>query len=188
MEIVGAIVVGRFLDRERDAASTRRTRAIVCVGSFVIINCTGNIFSAAQEYAAKQNGGTPIAHDIADLSVVPPSLAFACWGFADAQIQVFCYWLLGGFYTLGSDHSRAVGFYKMVQSLGSKFGLSSFNESYPALDQHLIVTVLYLFFTASIGFYFIPTSRLSEVSQLACSSVIFVVGTALSFSQLPSRP
>ena len=187
MEIVGAIVVGRFLDRERGAASTRRTRAIVCLGSFVVINCAGNIFAAAQEYAAKRNGGTPIAHDIAGLSVVSPSLAFACWGFADAQIQVFCYWLMGGFYTLGSDHSRAVGFYKMVQSLGSKFGLFSFQRFF-CYWLALIATVLYLSCVASIGFYFIPTSRLSEISQLACSSLFFVLGTALSISQLPSRP
>jgi hypothetical protein len=183
MEIVGAIVVGRFLDRERDAASTRRTRAIICLGSFVVINCTGNVFAAAQEYAAKRNGGAPIAHDIATLSVVSPSLAFACWGFADAQIQVFCYWLMGGFYTLGSDHSRAVSFFKCVQSLGSKCGFSSFNESCYWLA--LIRDMRHLFVKASIGFYFIPTSRLSEISQLACSSLIFVLGTALSFSQLP---
>lgn len=144
MEIVGAIVVGRFLDRERGAASTRRTRAIVCLGSFVVINCAGNIFAAAQEYAAKRNGGTPIAHDIAGLSVVSPSLAFACWGFADAQIQVFCYWLMGGFYTLGSDHSRAVGFYKMVQSLGSKFGLSPFNDFYVIGSRSSRLCFLYL--------------------------------------------
>jgi hypothetical protein len=144
MEIVGAIVVGRFLDRERGAASTRRTRAIVCLGSFVVINCAGNIFAAAQEYAAKRNGGTPIAHDIAGLSVVSPSLAFACWGFADAQIQVFCYWLMGGFYTLGSDHSRAVGFYKMIQSLGSKFGLSPFNDFYVIGSRSSRLCFLYL--------------------------------------------
>ncbi|KAL3811154.1 hypothetical protein ACHAXA_001369 [Cyclostephanos tholiformis] len=157
MEIVGAVIVGRFLDKGRYVASTRRTRAIMCLGSFVVINCAGNIFAAAQEYAAKENDGNPIAHDISDVSVVSPSLAFACWGFADAQIQVFCYWLMGGLYTSGSDHSRAVGFYKLVQSLGT-----------------------------SIGFYLIPTSRLSESSQLAWSSLVFFLGTALSFSQLPS--
>lgn len=33
---------------------------------------------------------------------------------------------------------------------------------------------------ASIGFYLIPISRLSEMSQLTTSSIIFVLGTALS--------
>jgi len=157
MEIIGAIVVGRLLDRESSnttSSSNRRNRAILCLGAFVIINCMGNILAAMQEYDAKGKG--IVAHDISDSSVIYPSLAFACWGFADAQIQVYCYWLMGGFYSSGSDHSRTVGWYKCVQSLGT-----------------------------SIGFYLIPTARLSEMSQLACSSLIFAVGTALSFLQLP---
>ncbi len=77
----------------------------------------------------ERNVGAPFAHKIAGLSVVPPSMAFTCWGFTDVQMHVFCYWLMGGFYTLGSNHLRAVHFYKMVKLLGSKFGLFSFNES-----------------------------------------------------------
>lgn len=156
MEIVGAIVCGRFLDYDDDKYGNRRQRAITCLVAFVVINCIGNILAAVQEYASKHSEG-PIAHDIAEISVISPSLAFACWGFADAQIQVYCYWLMGGFYSSGSDHARACGWYKCVQSLGT-----------------------------SIGFYLIPTTRMSEMSQLACSSFVFVIGTALSFSQLPS--
>lgn len=159
MEIIGAIICGRFLDQEgagHASDASRRKRAIVCLLAFVIINGTGNALAARQEYDAKHTEA-PIAHDIADFSVIYPSLAFAAWGFADAQIQVYCYWLMGGFFRSGSDHSRAVGWYKCIQSLGT-----------------------------SIGFYFIPTSRLNEISQLAWSSFVFVVGTTLSFSQLPS--
>ncbi len=118
MEIIGALVCGRLLDTER-IAITRRKRAIACLVAFIAVNSTGNILAMIQEYAAKQNGSA-VAHDIADMSVVLPSLAFACWGFADAQIQVFCYWLMGDFFTSGSNHSRAVGYYKCIQSLGSE--------------------------------------------------------------------
>mmetsp|Transcript_37984 Transcript_37984/g.80029 ORF Transcript_37984/g.80029 Transcript_37984/m.80029 type:complete len:520 (-) Transcript_37984:396-1955(-) len=161
MEIIGAIVCGRFLDEEDDTIALdtqRRRRALVCLGAFVFINGAGNILAAMQEFAAeRETSPIVLAHDIADPSVITPSLSFAFWGFADAQIQVYCYWLIGSFYSSGGDHSRAVGWYKCVQSLGT-----------------------------SIGFYFIPTSRLSEMSQLALSSAVFIVGTALSFSQLPS--
>jgi hypothetical protein len=118
MEIIGAIVCGRLLDFECSAI-TRRKRSIACLAAFIVINTTGNILAAIQECAAKENG-TAIAHDIADKGVALPSLAFACWGFADAQIQVFCYWLIGNFSTSGADHSRAVGYYKCIQSFGSK--------------------------------------------------------------------
>lgn len=163
MEILGAIVVGRFLDDDRvdgmhhpSQSLCKKTRAKLCLGSFMAINATGNILAAMQEYDAK-HGVSPIAHDISEVSVIPPSLAFACWGFADAQIQVYAYWLIGGFYNSGHDHARAVGFYKLTQSLGT-----------------------------SIGFYFIPVSRLVESSQLLVSTVVFIAGTGLAFSQLPS--
>ena len=118
MEIIGAIVCGRLLDFECSTI-TRRKRSIACLVAFIVINTTGNILAAIQECAAKENG-TALAHDIADKGVALPSLAFACWGFADAQIQVFCYWLIGNFSTSGADHSRAVGYYKCIQSFGSK--------------------------------------------------------------------
>ena len=118
MEIIGAIVCGRLLDFESPTV-TRRMRAIACLVAFIVINTTGNMLAAIQEYAAKQNGSA-VAYDIADVNVVIPSLAFACWGFADAQIQVFSYWLMADFFTSGNDHSRAVGYYKCVQSFGSE--------------------------------------------------------------------
>lgn len=161
MEILGAIVVGRFLDDDKQDERTpnqslcKKARAKLCLGSFLIINSVGNILAAVQEYNAK-HGASSTAHDISSVTVIPPSFAFAFWGFADAQIQVYSYWLIGGFYDSGHDHARAVGFYKLVQSLGT-----------------------------SIGYYFIPVSRLAEVSQLLVSSLLFVIGTGLAFAQLP---
>ncbi|KAL7473008.1 hypothetical protein ACHAXS_013383 [Conticribra weissflogii] len=161
MEILGAIVCGRFLDKDKNAnedlcdKSNRRKRAVMCLGGFILINSTGNLLAAMEEYESKHSSG-PTAYDVSDVGVIPPSLAFACWGFADAQIQVYCYWLMGGLYNSGSDHSRAVGFYKCVQSLGT-----------------------------SVGYYLIPTSRLGELSQLSVSSCFFIIGTGLSFAQLP---
>jgi hypothetical protein len=82
MEIFGAIVCGRFLDREGHTSDANsRNRAVLCLAAFTVINCTGNVLAAMQEYAALQSK-LKLAHDIADPSVIPPSLAFACWGFA----------------------------------------------------------------------------------------------------------
>lgn len=162
MEILGAIVVGRFLDDDKtdercsSQGLCKKTRAKICIVSFFVINSLGNVLAATQEYNAKLTL-SPIAHDIASIGVVPPSLAFCCWGFADAQIQVYSYWLVGGFYESGHDHARVVGFYKLVQSLGT-----------------------------SIGFYLIPVSRLGQEAQLFISSLLFVIGTGLAFTQLPS--
>ncbi|KAL9183456.1 hypothetical protein ACHAXT_004312 [Thalassiosira profunda] len=154
MEIVGGIVSGWWLD---NGGINCRQRATLCLGAFVIINGAGNVLAAVQEYDARESG-LATAHDIADLAAISPSLAFACWGFADAQIQVYCYWLMGSFYTSGSQHARAVGFYKLVQSLGT-----------------------------SVGFFLIPASRLEPLSQLVCSSLVFIAGTGLSTAQSPNE-
>ena len=162
MEILGALVVGRFLDYDKAHSEypktkvlCKRARAKICLGSFLVINSIGNILAASQEYDAK-TAHMPTAHDISSVTVLPPSMAFACWGFADAQVQVYSYWLIGGFYDTGYDHARAVGFYKLVQSLGT-----------------------------AIGYYLIPVSRLLEMSQLILSSFVFISGTGLAFTQLP---
>lgn len=52
------------------------------------------------------------------------------------------------------------------------------------LDLYDLITTIVGNIAASIGFY--SVSRSSEISQLSCSSFIFVVGIALAFSQLPS--
>jgi hypothetical protein len=161
MEILGAIIVGRFLDDDgvdgklQSHSIRKRTRAKLCLCSFFVINSLGNILAALQEKNAML-ALSPIAHDISSVSVIRPSMSFVCWGFADAQIQVYSYWLIGGFYNTGHDHARAVGFYKLVQSLGT-----------------------------SIGFYLIPVSRLGQMSQLLVSSVVFIAGTGLALTQLP---
>ena len=130
----------------------------------------GNSLAFWQEYQTLDNndGGEdnndssnsvvdPLPMDISDPASIIPSIAFACWGFADSQIQVYCYWLLGLIYKVGDEHSRSVGFYKCVQSLG-----------------------------VSIGYYLIPTSRVPAITQLFLSTSVFVIGTALSLLQLPT--
>ena len=148
-EIIGAIYVGRALD----ADPTKRTQlAVQCLLLFVVVNTTGNLLAWYQE----ESLDVVVASDITDSRSLLPSLALACWGFADSQVQVYCYWLLGTLFETGDDHARAVGFYKCIQSLG-----------------------------VSIGFSLTPLTRLTALRQLALSSAVYVVGTLLAFGQLP---
>lgn len=166
MEIIGAIYCGRALDTGKvteflnaneqtssHSSDNRRAAAIKCLVIFVIVNSCGNVLAFLQEFQSFEH---VLALDISDPRSILPSLAFACWGFADSQIQVYCYWLIGSMYNSPNDHSRAVGFLKGVQSLGY-----------------------------TMGFYIIPTSRLSAVLQLVVSSCMFVIGTSLSLLELP---
>jgi MFS family permease len=165
MEIVGAIYCGRALDTgnvtelntnehtSSRSGNNRRAAAIKCLAIFVIVNSCGNLLAFLQEF---QSFDHVVALDISDPRSIWPSLAFACWGFADSQIHIYSYWLIGSMYTSSNDQSRAVGFLKCIQSLGY-----------------------------TMGFYVIPTSRLSAVLQLVVSSCMFVIGTSLSLLELP---
>jgi hypothetical protein len=110
MEILGAIFVGRFLDNDKSHHDNQRKRAIICLGSFILINGAANIIAFCQEISTKHSVATQ--HDIVEMRAIVLSLAFAMWGFADAQIQVYSYWLIGCLYKTGDNHSRAVGWYK----------------------------------------------------------------------------
>ena len=152
-EIVGAIYVGHALDRD----PMKRTQlAVQCLFLFIVVNTCGNLLAWYQEEKETSliKGLVPV--DITDPRSLLPSLAMACWGFADSQIQVYVYWLLGTLYETGDDHAHAVGLYKCIQSLG-----------------------------VSIGFCLTPLTRLSALGQLTLSSVVYVVGTLLAFLQLP---
>ena len=110
MEILGAIIVGWFLDNDKSHHDNQRKRAIICLGSFILINGAANIIAFCQEISTEHIVATQ--HDILEMRAIVLSSAFAMWGFADAQIQVYSYWLIGCLYKTGDNHSRAVGWYK----------------------------------------------------------------------------
>jgi MFS family permease len=197
MEIAGAIITGRLLDRAPPAARSIQSAdhpRLVATQSlllFIVVNAFGNMLAFIEEIDASNSAHTDAntaqsVIDVADpfLRILSPSFAFACWGWADAQIQVcdhcymssslplllltlltchrrcrqcYCYWWMGQLFS-SADFSRAVAFYKCLQSLGY-----------------------------TLGFCLIPINRLSAVHQLVVSSMIFLFGTALAFLALPPK-
>jgi len=77
--------------------------------------------------------------------------------FNSAQIQTYSYWLMGVLYESGEEQARAVGFYKMVQSLGWM-----------------------------VGFAFMPHDMMEPIIQLGGTVICFLVGLVLCLKELPS--
>ena len=120
-----------------------------------VINATGNLTAIYEEV---KGDSLELGIDIASSfeAFWRPSLAQILWGFADAALSVYCYWILGKLFA-PDEKPSAVAFFKCVQSLGY-----------------------------TLGFYLIPTAtRLSAMHQLLLSSAIFVGGTLLAIFQLP---
>jgi hypothetical protein len=155
MEILGALFCGRLLDGELSNVHSKKQAAIWCLASFVLINATGNVIAFAEELGSID--GTAVALDISDPRSFLPSLAFACWGWADSQINLYAMWLIGTLYSSASEHARAIGFYKCSQSLGY-----------------------------ALGFYLMPVSRMNALAQLTLSTALFLLGTGLSVLELPN--
>ena len=84
----------------------------------------------------------------------------ALWGLSDSQVQAYAYWLMRQLFADGPEQSRAVGFYKMVQSLGW-----------------------------CAGFALVPSKRMPPIVQMALTFASALIGIALAFLRLPSdRP
>ena len=116
LEIAGAILSGRFLDRHRTnttnntgsgsggmatSSSPPQTIAIQFLCIFLAVNSTGNLIAILEEFDAatgSDDAATETTTSAATVTVdvvadpwpvfLRPTLAFVCWGFADSQIQV----------------------------------------------------------------------------------------------------
>ena len=80
-------------------------------------------------------------------NILTGGAAMFLWGFSDSQIQAQAYWQIGVFYTTGATQARAVGFYKLVQSLGW-----------------------------CVGFALSPSSRMPPILQLLATAACYVLG------------
>ena len=95
-----------------------------------------------------------------DAGSVLPTLAYILWGFSDSQIQAFSYWLLRQLHDDGSEQARAIGFYKMLQSLGWCVGFAIMPTSRVPADLQMWLTVG----SAAVGgaLALVPIRRLRE--------------------------
>ena len=166
MEIMGALLSGRILDDSDHKSQTcasaitsrRRSKvSVACLLTFLTVNSFGNLIALKVETESHTSHiDDSSAWDIRSPNSWLPSIAFGCWGLADALIQVYAYWILGTIFHSSQDHAISVGFYKCLQSLGF-----------------------------CLGFWLIPLDRLPAFLHLALSSTVFLVGTGLAFWQLP---
>ena len=156
-EVVGALLAGWMLDREASprAGATRQLLifALATAAAYALA-LSSEVPAALANWPSCNVTRLPID----DPAIVAPSAAFFLWGFCDSQVQAYCYWLIRQLYADGPELARAVGFYKMVQSLGW-----------------------------SIGFVLVPASRLAPLIQNVLTAASALVGACLALCELPDH-
>ena len=154
-EIIGGLYVGSMLDR----SSSQRSAAKRCLLLFAVVTSLSFLLCYFQERPCAFSGDDKCVKKINyyDKEAVVPTIIYALWGFSDSQIQTYSYWLMGSLFETGVEQARAVGFYKMVQSLGW-----------------------------SIGF-FLTGDIMEPIVQMLCTAACFAVGLALSLKELPKE-
>jgi len=161
-EIVGGLVFGMVLDQA--APNERRGRAVSSLAFLSVITLAGFALALPRELDHK---GDVVCSDSVQTECLEliepfksdfwqPTGAMALWGLSDAMAQTYAYWLLGALYSEGTEKARAVGFYKLTQSLGW-----------------------------ALGFALMPVDRVAPHIQLYLTAGSFIVGGLLSLMQLP---
>ena len=155
-EIIGGLYVGSMLDRSR----SQREAAKRCLALFAVVTASSFVMCYFQELpcAFSEDDNCVKKINYYEKEAIVPTAIYALWGFSDSQIQTYSYWLMGTLYEDGLTQARAVGFYKMVQSLGW-----------------------------SIGFFLMPSKVMEPIVQMLFTAACFVVGLALSLKELPAE-
>lgn len=135
-QMLGAILIGHILDSKNFTAGKR-----ALIGFFTLAAAV-NVFygmGCYLEYGilADYNKSNPLEPkiDFKEARFAFPCIVFILYGFGDAMIQSYAYWIMGA---IAKDNTqlcaRYTGFYKGVQSLGAAISwlldISQFNIPY----------------------------------------------------------
>ena len=155
-EIIGGLYVGSMLDK----SLSQRGAAKRCLALFAVVTAASFVLCYFQELpcAFSDDDNCVKKVNYYDREAIVPTIIYALWGFSDSQIQTYSYWLMGSLYETGVEQARAVGFYKMVQSLGW-----------------------------SVGFFLMPEDVMEPIVQMLCTAACFAVGLGLALTELPKE-
>ena len=156
-EIFGAFLAGWILDRD---PTRPRTGALHVLAVFLAVTTGGYALAFHSELNAARAAWPTcnvVPLDFTQTAIVGPTLAYFLWGLSDSQVQAFSYWLMRQLFADGPEQSRAVGFYKMIQSLGW-----------------------------CAGFALVPSERMPPIVQMGLTYACALVGVVFALFRLPS--
>ncbi|KAK9720790.1 hypothetical protein K7432_003893 [Basidiobolus ranarum] len=150
-QMLGAFLLGSFLDSSRFGRRTRALYGLVGVGVLFTATWAGGL--ALQLQYTREDHPVDIDFIKGGGDFWPKWLLYICYGLCDAALQTYAYWLMGALSNDSTVLARYAGYYKGVQSAGGAIAwrIDAVNTAF--LTQLIISWVL---FTISIPFtYFV---------------------------------
>lgn len=144
--ILGVLMTGTMLDRFT-RRHQERSGAIIVLMLASLVHVAGFALAAVVETSAYWNK----QYSLQDANVIVPSIVFILWGWSDAMINSFLYWIIGIRFPSGPARARAIGFFKLLNSAA-----------------HIV------------GYAILPVKRVPAWIQLLYNVVVYIAGAILA--------
>ena len=140
--VLDALGTGYGLDSYMTRAQPAPLQAsYVIVSLFVLVH---SLAFALAYYTETSHPAWPTDLSLSDSHIVIPSLVFALWGLSDAMINTFLNWLIGALFTQGDEKARAIGMWKLVNSVAHIYGYY-FNIDRMSASMQLVANMLFFY-------------------------------------------
>lgn len=114
--MVGAKTLGCLLDAVSMPAGRR---AYISFGGSCVLIAAGWVWGIFANSSFELDSDAPKVYDYNDARYVEVVILMTLWGYCDALVQTWCYWVMTQLYSTPEDFARIAGVFKFAQSFGS---------------------------------------------------------------------
>lgn len=112
-QMVGAKNLGWFLDRPNMTPARRACISISASIAVIVVSWVWGLFANATYHVGSKDS---ISYEYDEPQFVQACALMTVWGYCDALVQTWCYWVMTQLYTTPADLGRIVGIFKFTQS------------------------------------------------------------------------
>merc|ERR1712228_603440 len=117
------------------------------MGASIVLISASWVWGLLANASYQVGASHPVLYEYNDPQFVQACALMTVWGYCDALVQTWCYWVMTQLYTTPADLGRIVGIFKFSQSMASAI---SFFLSFAKLTPLAQIVVNISLFAASI--------------------------------------
>lgn len=164
-QMIGAKTLGALLDMPGIPAGRRAWLSLGISCSLIAVSWVWGIYANSSynlDSVEVSKGGMRTLYEYNEPGFAQAAALMLLWGFCDALVQTWCYWVMTQLYTEAEDFARIAGIFKFAQSAGSAASfLISFGN--PSASVQLAINIV--LFAASLPGAACLCKHVSDASQ-----------------------